>query len=690
MFDRFHPINPSSNLPNEILRRIRNSLVNEDINGLFAELASVKENDVQDLVSKKNEIFERCEEIANKKIFSQDLRSKLTVASMFAVRMKVCNEIITSYESGNIAEDQIEIVEDSRAFVKNNYSNFLRSINKANAAIRKLNPRIQGEVGNKFMYHFGDLADSIIPHLDRAITVRSGTNVSEMSVPDVLARSSYVEHKNSYQLNVRELFQELWEVESLRPLLTVAAHLTQDKQDPLRMVFTRGILSGEIYDSGEILGFCRNKANIIVTSHSKQSFHGEEIPISKANIKGAIIHELHHFWEGLKHNNRRAPYDRSLVEGLETLPVPLEIAAEYFIEAFSNENLDSQSLNSKVKQQLNSALGEIKKINKDQSAVVESAVARDGNVYETYQPYEIFDFLKSYPENRVIQRTESVVRVPHVLGYCVGEGYSEEEVIKLMADSGLKEFLKLFNQEKEQMLEESEKISAETGNRFLQSFSENPDYLESSLVTSHPLDVAIKNSNAEEVLELCAREDMMKEFKQNPRLLNKSVLYLINLAKNDDSEHSGQALTEFKNIKNNFENDHSPAISVIFANARRLTMNSDITSSITPEIIRNRASEGSLSEDEDRFGNIFIDYAVDAYQAHKSHKTIYSRVNSYLKREDEWDRGIRELVDKASSDSETKLYGKNNRMLSDLITSGKSNKSSYVHLNADKSIENEI
>ncbi len=368
-----------------------------------------------------------------------------------------------------------------------------------------------------------------------------------LSVPELLSYSSILLDNNFTKTEIRSIFHNLWQVERLKPLMEICAYFTlghfinpEDESNIFpQIIFTDRELA--ISDQTGVFGMAIPTGNCIVVA---TAFNNKKLKISSEEISGIIIHELHHFWERIKHNNRSLPY---------------------------------KELTPELEDELSKMLDEVKNIKESDSIPIHKISSF--KKYFEQQPFHIFNGVLDYDQSNY--HAEIVVRIGQSLATLTTAGYTEEESINIIRQSNLNNCLRFFEKEYQEMKTFAEELAELTPSKRLTeaSFEEIPHYM---LYKSSPFHEAVRNNNIEQLRQLLSEPELnpnkldslqespidMAIRMDNPQLvfefskslkvlsylgskpikLTNIVSYLFNKTKIDDSAVANQASDLLKNI----------------------------------------------------------------------------------------------------------------------------------------------
>jgi len=587
-----------------------------EVDQLFEHLRKI-ENKEKDLAENSTEIIAKCNEILSKQavLSSKNPLAKVISLAIQAVKMEV-------YTTLNQSEE-----------IRKNYSNFRKAITEIDNLKQSLPRDLLPYLSSAVLEYCYKAANNLASHLNPVIKIKEGTSLNQVTVPDALVLASVATQDEFNKTNIRRIFHELWEIESLRPLLTIAAYSVHghyiyegksQSKDPFKIIFSHDSLDG--HSSGGITRGLTSSDNIIV-SLAEKSAHGLEVVRSNANIRGTIAHELHHGWEKLRY------FQHSSLPYTEKQNVSPQKPATFFQRHFSSSSkIAPFDPNKKTKERLNKMLQEAKDLKLTHSIRIANALDDNfltskrtfltsnsetkelENEQDTYpafgspQPFQIFNALKSYSRNERTQHAEIVVRVSNSLGTMVGEGGClEAQAFEIMRKSGLTECLNFFEEEKQQMEILAKELAEKTGITFAatQKSRDIPEYLNysstalhdavrsgdreliSRLIKENPaslkdqdslgqtaFELALDLNNPTAVFAFSKSPEMQQELAQNPRLFRRTIFYLIHTTKDANSPHSEEAAALFKEARNKagYLSQLPPVISNIFYDAENATL----------------------------------------------------------------------------------------------------------------------
>lgn len=134
-------------------------------------------------------------------------------------------------------------------------------------------------------------------------------NARTATIPEILASATYADEEHAAKTKILRLYQELFAVESLKPLMTAIAYACLGKDEngdinPLKIFASSKIIRNEEGFSGGSYDPIYNAIYLNVGKIIQDSYLAR---LSEQQIKGAIIHEMHHAWEQLKHRKNCNP-----------------------------------------------------------------------------------------------------------------------------------------------------------------------------------------------------------------------------------------------------------------------------------------------------------------------------------------------------------------------------------------------
>ena len=596
-----------------------------EVKNLFSQLKEI-EDDPENLLEKKEEIIGRCDGIINRQLLLQGEISKVIILSSFAVKMEIYDRLNESDE------------------VRRNYGNFLRVKGAVDVEGQEIPNHFQRYVNYGSVYAARELERNLARHLIPVLVIKNGKNLQEMSVPEILSSASY-SPRNYDNKKIKRVFCELWNVESLQPLLTTMAQATQGYYCDYKGEVRQGKKLQIFFSDNDFKGAIGLAAkNSISISLSEKSEHGDDYVLRNIDLlKGVVTHELHHYWESSRYNNSSSPYTK--VYQAKTLPIYPEEVGQYLWQNFSDTKKAEKILAKESKAHVTQMLKEAYDIKRENC---------DNNLGS--ELFEIFKNLESYSESRNIRRKEVVVRTSEALATMSGsKGRSEEKVFEILDQCGLVKCVEFFHKEREQMQEAAEKIALESQVSFAPMvlvhdvIKNQSDELTTQLLKKYPYLLTYRDSLGQTLLESMASNnnhrlilDLFKETKMQYPLffderdsepLRQVVFYLIDLAKDETSEFADEARGLFKEIKylNNLVGKSYSFKSVNY-DARKATLSEELLNKVkskTPEEILTAIDQGEIAI-RDKFGNIFFEYVFEVSKrdpdAKKIRKDIFDKV----------------------------------------------------------------
>lgn len=437
----------------------------DELDSLFAQLEKFDD-------TKKEELLSECNSIMSRHALSPTPPlSDAVIASLFAVKM------------------QIYLQTNDEPNIRKNYAGFLRAAGTLLGAAYQMNEEGQ----RAFTKSLIETARELTRYLTPIISLKDGTGIGAVPVPDILASASSVTDGEINLNNVRKLFYELWQNEELRPLLHFAAYATQGvhcdrdgavttKHPPLQIIFSKDPLVRVGGDQHG--GFCAGYNTVFIQL------------ASEFELKKRIAHELHHYFEEVFHSsNQLLPYSPS--------------------DTGAKKRLDAM--------------------------FAEATKARP-EVFRDVAEYAGAD------KNERIRHAEVVVRVSEFLAALGKTGTDWMSYTPKRGD--LTECVKFFKEEQYRMREAVEKMSSTaTFDQNIPTTSIVPEYLtyspapdESHLAKDSlgrtNLERLIDEDNAPKLIEWCGLEEFWRMLteKKNEHFLSVTIRYLAGLVKNNE-EH---------------------------------------------------------------------------------------------------------------------------------------------------------
>ena len=553
----------------------------EDITELFDALQEFDEAENPPLSADKMMMFiSQCDAFINRQTLANDPQSKAVIASLFCTKMQIYKRCLTNPQTPQATQEIIQ------GKIRHEYNSFIRAVSGLSIMAYTLNEEEQKNLTSPLIEQARELTD----FLETPIKIKDEIAQGEISVPDILAANSILNSKKPLSANVRNAFHDLWEVESLRPLLTFAAYATQgyhygyDGQvtsgDPLRLVFIDDVLTGYL---GEMSGMCAGN-NMVLLSVAGKTSKGTEFIYE--GLSAILAHELHHYFEeSFYKSNQLTPYPKNdllvrKVAKSSTKVVPLT-ESEASEDARKRESAEREDeLDKMVKEALSVS---------HENQIVADNVSFDKLSSQTrLQPFSTFNAgIKSYPNLQKFKRirdAEIVVRVSESLpNIFLANGRNEEKAFQTLRDNGLNRCVDWFVKEKSQMADACKKMQTFSGIKFssqpvkrdrianyvvyeptpLHDAVRNND-LEAvkEMMTTNPESWEVKDSLGQNAFELAVSTNnihlineftkslaVLGKFKNNIGLFNKVLVNLVRLAKDETSEFSKDAFGIFLETK---------------------------------------------------------------------------------------------------------------------------------------------
>lgn len=579
----------------------------DQVDALFARLESIEDN-VGTLREQRDDIVRTCQKIITEQKKINAPQSPIMIAAASTVKMEIFCRLHQFEE------------------IRKEFSEFIRVCGLTSSTTKLLNDEQEKCFKFGAILRAKTLPKILFGWLPKVLEIKSGTNPTEISVPDILAGASVVCGDNHSYNRIREVFHELWQIKNLQPLLTVAAcaalgkycNYKDEVSDKSSTSFYDGlqiIFSDKLIKDVGTMGMSCDK-NVIVVCLGNEAEAETELAStyrSNASLRSTIAHELHHFWEKFTHDSDYA--------------MPYPEAAETGDDSYAPRKIQIQAM-----------LEEAAKITEEHSIEIEEAILCDYRHIKVRQPYQTFRNLFScYTEEIPVRHAEIVVRVPSALASMAEPGKcSEEEALKMMREAGLGACVDFFLEEQIRMqraieligirfrdvltLDESSKIPAYANYRpsiFHAAVRREDLATLTSLVASDKTDPTAKDSSNETALELAIRHDrpeLVFAFAQSTKvllmlsedlnLLRRTIFYLFDYAKDETSEHREEALELFRNAN---KMTGGTAVSRIFSDMRAETLDKELiekTKRITPQELLKEIADGKIPY-YDNFGNNF-------------------------------------------------------------------------------------
>lgn len=580
------------------------------VDSLFESLSRIDVEEGKELNAAAVQGYvDECNTIIDRKLSINNGVSKLIVASVFAAKMelyrrtnqdqKIKKEFALFHRAIGAVPSSKEIPEEEEKFIWVAYP--LQSCNA--------------------------VEDSLVPYLNCALPLREGVAARELSVPDALTSASFVSGTFYNLAGVRKMFHELWQIESLQPLLRVMAHATRgqycdrtgkiEAKEPLKIVFNDDLLRGYFDDDVTSGLSVRNIAMISLRGADKD---GTESIRGDRDIKGTIIHELHHAWEKSFNNGSVLPY----LPSDETAPA--------------------------IKARMELMLKEAAAVREESCLEIISRSKMTGVSATRFQPLAVFDFVKSYAEDEKTRHVEIVVRVGNALGIMVDvknplKPCDEARAFEIMQRCGLTECIAFFREEVEMMRATSARISATTGLHFADTtlpFTEVPtcaSYVSTPLhdavrrkdsaaitgIITSGFDVTAKDSLEQSALELAMDYDdpamalTFRKTKEVHKMLGENLPMLRRLAnylaaKSCEGElWSEEATSAFREMR--VQSDLKSAYFFLARDVARDFANPTLVEEVrtmTIEDFESTLARREIKDPADILGNNFIDYCYVA------------------------------------------------------------------------------
>jgi len=597
------------------------------LNRLFTRLKRFDDSSISEEIRKKQlaesveEIITECDSIVNHYLLLENNPNHYAKAHI--------NSIIAALKA---VEMQIHIRLNNEERIQNKFNSFA----KAAMSLISVTQELPSE---KIELLSGPLATTgreAISHLTPMVRAKTGS--TSLSVPDILATTTIISgggnssnNKLGHNFNdIRQTFHTLWQVKNLQPLLTFAAYSSLGYRfnhkgevvqgNDLKIILMNDRITRQNMPAYGGMCIGQNLTFVSIGHVDK----GTEFTTNKYG--SMLVHELHHHWE------------ESFNESIQLLPYPTPEPSIFRI--FSDPN-------SAKKQQLKKMIAEAKSVKRANNAKILSH-SFDGRQQKLDQPSSIFLNLGQYPQTDIVQSCEIVVRISESISdLCALGGYSEEDAIKLLRDSGLNECVSFFLEEQEQIKQACQRVQESSGVIFgteLQPLHEEPQHLEYSSTPLHDVvraddltsireilakdqkNIFVKDSLGQTALELamlkpnpalvvefldCIHwEELWQEMSKDPNLLRKTAECLIKIAKTSDSELSNRALSIFKNARNLSYRTNGKICFTIFDESALTALDEEVIKKLTNvEDILKSIAEGSITR-YDKFGNSFIDYVA--------------------------------------------------------------------------------
>jgi hypothetical protein len=549
------------------------------LNQLFAKLDQLDDPSTDENTKNENlrtdaeKIIEECNSIINQHTLQpSSTHSNTIIAALHAAKMEI----------------HLRLQNEER--ITSEYNSLVKASMNLIHAVHELSEDAQESIISTIAF----IGHRVTKYLNPVITAKEDSDITTMSVPDILAMKSFVSNNkfnpNQYNLNdIRKTFHQLWQIKHLQPLLTFAAysalgyHQNQEGEitesaEELKIIFLNDRITRQ--NSPDFGGMCIGK-NMIFVSMGEDN---ERFKIRSTRYGSITIHELHHYWEeSFNQSIRLLPYKQ-----------PKQNIVQRFL--LPDPNL-------KEKKRLDKMLAEARSIKSSPSETIAHAIF-NGVERTSPQPKSTFLNLQQYPKIDHIQRSEIVVRISESLtDLCLSGKYTEEQALKMLRDSGLNECVDFFLEEQEQMKQFCQKMQQSSGIVFdtdTKPFSFVPSYIEYESTPLHEavakgeieeirkilreernclqkdslnqtaLDLAILIQNDNAVIEffrLERWENIWRELEQDPYSLRKAIYHIVGIAKNDQSDLASEALAIFKAAKDLRYTTNGNQIGAMFSEA---------------------------------------------------------------------------------------------------------------------------
>ena len=615
-----------------------------EVDELFEKLKEI--TTTSDLPQTLKEIFTKCDTIINRQTVQNQPISPTIVVSAMAIKMELALDFDIAFDATAQSDPKLcpDIILNCGNFsaVRNNANSFYvahKEIMRINSLLPKdISSLLTPQIVSACISISRRVAARMIPSF---ASQQSDETAAVYEVPDLLAAASFAPQTSILeQANIRRMFHELWEVELLRPLLSNAAYATLglaikdgklQRITPLKIIFFDKGLSS-IRDTGDITGLTHDSR--VSVAISTRDPHGIDTLRSDAIIKGTIIHELHHFWERLKHSQSSAlPY----LEGSSSKPPQLAPTIfQQFCNLLASGRIVKKVIpetkpdrNQEIKERLDRMTKEAEEIKKDSGLLVTQKFSSGGYRTLVREPFSTFNAVTHYEKDQETQHSEIVVRVPASLGTLTAEGHSAEEAMKAMKDSGLEECIKFFLEEVSQMQEKIQKLQEQS-----QIIFTNPQK-EKDFFAKNDLERALDLQDTQAVVTLC-RPEQITTLSHDLPLLHRAILHLIKTAKNSDHPDSEIALSKFREIRDQlyFSPDTPRAAFSLILDTIDITIDEEHIKQIASRSSKEIAADirsGAIPF-RDKFGNDFISYAIRASQK-LDRSSFYHKVEDFMLRQ---------------------------------------------------------
>jgi len=417
----------------------RNFFVGKDeVDALFTRLEAAEADPVR-LEREAEDLIKGCEILTRKRPGSDAAKyqhmPEIIAASAFSAMMHLCQKT-----------GRTDIIRQRFAdFIP--VSSALSDLAFSEAQGGRLNPELF-----KNIYEFkGEVMRRDMP---RALSSASDS-IQEISVPDALAASSFVCGDKINPAAIRNVFHEMWEVPSLKPLMEVLAYATagnfcDDKGGRsfnnarrTTIVFSDKLPMAEKPASGFTDGFPHWSPMVVASTIWPEKFHEHGTFFSNQAIKEILAHEFHHHWEAQYYQNSFLPYPSSSSH-----------------ERSRSYGTDS---NAEIKARLGRMIEEARSVKKDGNIEVVKGFNPGSEVgISVLEPYDTFSRIAAYHEKDL--HKEVVVLVSQALAkMCETGGCEEAHALQIMRDCGLNECVDFFFEEREKMCSALENLRHAVG-----------------------------------------------------------------------------------------------------------------------------------------------------------------------------------------------------------------------------------
>jgi hypothetical protein len=554
----------------------------KEIDSLFKDLEKLEDTLHSDK-SAQEEILQRCSTLIAKHQAKDTTLSKYLLFAIFAAKMEIYHRL------------------DRRDDISREYAAFSRAEQDAKGNI--LTTEQQRFIDTSAMFNSAELKEILITKLAVVLDVKKDVKIPDLNVADILASSSFVCGDIHNLQRIRRIFHELWQVESLQPLMTFAAYAALGnfvdsdnevtKEYPLMLIFSDEPLEDSTFGI--------QYKNMVMVSLSDKDDDKEYSFLSDSHIKDTITHELYHFFARVFYRNNALPYKADESAAM------IQVLDKMVAEAASITDTHSITQISRYYEIL---------------------------VATRKEPFESFSNLESsYKPEKL--HAEVVVRTPAALA-AMHKDCGEAESLEIMRRSGLNCCVDFFLREVEltkiavsALEKEMNKKLAKPGAEFCEVphyakyrstelhdavRSNDPERLrellkgdrnlaETDSFNENALQLAMSSNKPALVFEFAQSAKVIDYLYQNIPLLQRVLFYLVDLAKDETSEFSSQALAIFKQA--NIAEQNFPVMNKAFFSVREKILDANLVKDLEtlpmPEILA-QIGDGRITY-YDKFGN---------------------------------------------------------------------------------------